>query len=183
MPRTGRRTRKYPSPTATAKAPAFEGSVPELLARLEARIAHHRQEEALHAEQATFHQSERERHGAELARLTQHFESLREASAVALEEGEGVASLNAPAPRELDFGSPRRPKMTKMVAEALERLEAGQTFTASSMAAYLNKTFAPWLKRTVTNRHTSSVLRRLGIEGRIQVEKPGTSHNETVYRI
>src|SRR5215217_2921220 len=70
-------------------------SVAEILARLEARIAHHEQQMGFHQQQEVHHREQSAAHGAELETVRQHFESFK---AAALPAADLAGVLVAPAP-------------------------------------------------------------------------------------
>lgn len=61
------------------------------------------------------------------------------------------------------------------------KLPAGQTFTASWLAAEVNRRFGHAFRRPVDSRLVGAALRCMATNGTARVVQPGTSHRETVY--
>ncbi|HYO16450.1 MAG TPA: hypothetical protein VE685_24905 [Thermoanaerobaculia bacterium] len=77
---------------------------------------------------------------------------------------------------------PDRPVIrSRLVARVVEKLPAGKTFTASWLAAEVNRRFGHAFRRPAHSRLVGAALRRLAANGTARVVQPGTSHPETVY--
>ena len=70
-------------------------SIAQMQAQLEARAAHHRDQEALHAQQEVFHREQKALHAAELQTAIERLESFQAAASAA---GEFVGRQSAAAP-------------------------------------------------------------------------------------
>lgn len=171
---TGRRDdRLVPQQHSTEGEVTMSFTVPELLETLEAQMARHREREAFHAAQEAAHREERARHAAELERLTKHYESLRESVGAI----EGIAAARKP--RSLERGG--RTSLTRLVAQAVEDLEPEQHFTASEVAAEVDRRFGSRLRKPAERGRVGMALRRMHERGLVRLVRKGRSHTETVY--
>src|SRR5947208_4266269 len=82
----------------TAMSTAF--SVAEILAKLEARIAHHEQQVAFHKEREAHHREQSSAHAAELEKVRRHFEAFK-ATALPAADLAGASVDPGPAEEEL----------------------------------------------------------------------------------
>ncbi len=109
-------------------------SVAEILARLEARIAHHEQQMKLHPQQEVHHREQ----SAELEMVRRHFESFK-ATALPAAELAGVPVAPAPAGEEKPEGLRelvgKRIMASKLIALAIARLGDDATFGSTWVAA------------------------------------------------
>ena len=112
-------------------------SVAEILAKLEARIAHHEQQVAFHKQQEIHHREQSTVHDAELAKVRPHFEAFQ---ATALPAAD-LASVPVVAPSPVgdeetedyqDFVG-KRIMTSKLIARVVHRLE-DETFGATRVA-------------------------------------------------
>src|SRR3954470_21625842 len=62
-----------------------ELSVAQVLAKLEAQMAYHREREAHHAEQESFHQEKRAHHAAEYETVAHHYDAFKATAGAAAE--------------------------------------------------------------------------------------------------
>jgi hypothetical protein len=158
-----------------------ELSVAQVLANLEKQVAYHRQQEAHHAEREAFHREQRAVHAAEAEMVSKHLEAFKATA----EEAAAIAARTAqvlPPPRPAAPPVPPVPKrphvlMARLVAE----LPAGETLTASSAAAEVNRRYRSELKKPISQPTASTCLRRLAIAGKLRVVKKGTAHIQTMY--
>ena len=156
-------------------------SVAEILAHLERQMAFHQQQKALHTEQEVFHREQAALHDAEYEVVTRHFEAFKATAGAAAEIAARTASPAPVAPPE-DALPPGKPVIrSRLAARVVERLPAGQTFTASWLAAEVNRRFGHAFRRPVDSRLVGAALRRMAANGTARVVQPGTSHRETVY--
>lgn len=147
-------------------------TVRQLLEAMESQMEHHREREAFHAGQEAAHREERARHAAELERIAGHYESLRE-SLVAIE------GLAAARPQDLERGG--RPSLTRLVHQAVADLEPDRPFTASELAAEVDRRFGDRLKKPAKRNLVGIVLRRMLDRGRLRLVSKGRPHTEAVY--
>lgn len=147
-------------------------TVPQVLEALEAQIAHHQEREAFHAGQEAAHREERARHAAELERIRRHYENLRES----LGAVEGFAGRK---PQSLERAG--RASLTRLVGLALADLEPDRPFTASDLAAEVDRRFGDRLKKPAERHLVAIALRRLHKRGRLRLVRKGRPHTEAVY--
>jgi hypothetical protein len=158
-------------------------SVAEILARLEARIAHHEQQVELHKQQEAHHREQSAAHAAELDKVRRHFESFK---AAALPAADLAGVLVAPEPEK---GEPedlrefvgKRIMASKLIARVIRGFGEDETFGATRVAAEANRRYRDTLKKPVDARTASTVLRRLRDAGELhQVQSGGAAH-EALY--
>ena len=147
-------------------------TVPQILEALEAQIAHHREREAFHTGQETAHREQRARHAAELEGITRHYENLRQS----LGAIEGVVARK---PQSPDRGG--RPSLTLLVSLTLADLEPDRHFTASELAAEVDRRFGDRLKKPAERNLVAIALRRLHQRGRLRLVRKGRPHTEAVW--
>lgn len=159
-------------------------SVAEILAKLEARIAHHEQQVELHKQQEAHHREQSAAHAAELEKVRQHFESFK-ASALPAAELAGALAAPAPAteerPEDLREFIGKRLVASKLIARVIDNLGDDETFGATRVAAEANRRYHGNLKKPVDARAVSTVLRRLRDAGEIHQVRPGSAAQEALY--
>ena len=157
-------------------------SVAEILAKLEARIAHHEQQAAFHKEQEAHHREQSAVHAAELEKVRQHFESFK-AAALPAADLAGVPMASAPQeeePEDLSEFIGKRITASKLITRVIHSL-ADETFGATRVARETNRRFRNTLKKPVDARAASTILRRLRDAGELhQVQSGGAAH-EALY--
>jgi hypothetical protein len=160
-------------------------SVAEILARLEARIAHHEQQMGFHQQQEVHHREQSAEHGAELETVRRHFESFK-AAALPAADLAGVPVV-APAlageekPEDLREFVGKRILVSKLIVRAIDRLGDDATFGANWVAAETNRRYHDKLKKPVDARKVSVVLRRLRDAGGLHQVKSGGAAHEALY--
>lgn len=159
-------------------------SVAEILAKLEARIAHHEQQVAFHKQQETHHREQSAAHAAELDKVRQHFESFK-AAALPAADLAGVPVAPEPAreeePDDLHEFVGKRIMASKLIVRVIDSFGEGETFGATRVAAEANRRYQGTLKKPVDARAASTVLRRLRDAGELhQVQSGGAAH-EALY--
>jgi hypothetical protein len=159
-------------------------SVAEILARLEARIAHHEQQMAFHRQQEAHHREQSAAHAAELETVRRHFESFK-AAALPAADLAGVPVASAPAreeePEDLSEFIGKRIMASKLIVRVIDSFGEGETFGATRVAAEANRRYRSALKKPVDARTASTVLRRLRDAGDLhQVQSGGAAH-EALY--
>ena len=146
-------------------------SVSDVVETLRERMAHHREQEALHAEQEEHHRQERARHAAEMEKIRKHLESFQEGTEIA---------TGAPA-RPLTLGPGERPKLTRLVALAVSAMEPDRPFSASDLAGEIDRRFGDRLKKPAERRLVSIALRRMLDRKQLRLMRKGKPHIEALY--
>ena len=146
-------------------------SVSDVVETLRERMAHHREQEALHAEQEEHHRQERARHAAEMEKIRKHLESFQEGTEIA---------AGAPA-RPLALGPGERPKLTRLVALAVSAMEPDRPFSASELASEIDRRFGDRLKKPAERRLVSIALRRMLDRKQLRLMRKGKPHIEALY--
>ncbi len=162
-------------------------SVAEVLAKLEERIAHHRQQADFHAQQEVYHREQNAIHLAELKKVTEHFEAFK-ATALPAAELAGIGAA-PPQPvkeeveddRELIGKHGKRILASRLVARVADRMADGVTFGAKQVAAETNRRYRDKLRRPIDARAASVTLRRLEAAGRLRLVRKGKSNHEGLY--
>lgn len=153
-------------------------SLADLLADLEAKVAHHRRQEGICAEQEALYRERRSFHAAELGRISQVYESLRTSAATA----EEIAAQALPAePPGEDLGSPSRPKLTRMVVRVLEDKAPSARFGANEVTAEVNRRYAAHLHRPAEEAQVAIILKRMAENGRLQKLRKGRPYHQALY--
>jgi hypothetical protein len=159
-------------------------SVAEILARLEARIAHHEQQMGFHQQQEVRHREQSAAHAAELETVRRHFESFK-ATALPAADLAGVPVMPALAgeekPEDLREFVGKRILVSKLIMRAIDRLGEDETFGANRVAAETNRRYHDKLKKPVDARKVSVVLRRLRDAGELHQVKSGGAAHEALY--
>jgi phosphoribosylcarboxyaminoimidazole (NCAIR) mutase len=163
-----------------------ELSVAQILANLEAQMALHKEREAYHAEQEVYHREQRAVHAAEHETVAKHYEAFKATAGGAAEIAARVAaSAPAPPPQKEETRQPALPAgrslPSRLVARLIAELPADETFTASRIAAEVNRRFRRELPKPIDSRLASTALRRLLAEGEIRLVEKGTAHREALY--
>lgn len=157
-------------------------SVQEMLAKLEAQIAFHRERTAFHTQQRDQHQAELGRHAAELDRLTQYYETFKSVTADVEEVFRDAQPALAADLFKGDEALGSKPRVGRMVARVVTSWEPGVPFGASAVAAEIGRRFAGKLGRGVDVRSVGASLRRRYNEGTLQLVREGKPFHEAVYR-
>ncbi|HSS78885.1 MAG TPA: hypothetical protein VLV54_19350 [Thermoanaerobaculia bacterium] len=157
-------------------------SVEDVVANLEARAAFHGEQEAVHTQKEAHHREQRAMHAAELEKVRQHLETFRAAAVPALE----LARIPVAPPSSLQPPPEERPAsgrlmMSRLVRHVVQSQPDGEPFTATAVASEVNRRYAPHMKRPISQRTVSDVLRRMANEGTIQAGSEGTAYHETRY--
>lgn len=156
-------------------------SIPEILSRLEAQIAYHRERQSFHAEQEAQHREQGGLHAAELERLSQIFESFKAAADVAVKlAGKGLPpGANRREIEEVDTG--RRRRLAPMVARVVADIQPNARFGPGWVAQEVNRRFGELLRRPVDTRKVSAVLRRMERYGKLKIVRRGGPYREAMY--
>lgn len=157
-------------------------SIDEVLARLEAQAAFHREREAFHAGHEARHREQRSAHAADLENINRRLNAFRAAAAEALDLADKAAA--APESQSLmeeDLGSASRPKVIRMAELVIEHKGGSERFGPVGLAEEVNDRFGERLRRPVTAGELSTVLRRLHHKGQIHLVRRGRPHWEALY--
>lgn len=156
--------------------------VAEMLARLETKIAFHKEREDLHAREESKHAEQRAMHAEEHRKAAEQLEALKSAAATT---GELIAGIKPP-PK---FG-PLSERAVKgkghWIAELLEMVigakAPGDVFGATSLIDEILERWGDQLREGISPRSVATTLRRWAADGRLDVVRKGTSHTEGLYR-
>ena len=162
---------------------ALNLSIGQMLAKLEAKVAHHQERKAFHAEQEAVHREQAATHAAELETALAHLEAFRSASLSAgelLERDGSLAQLAAEPEAATDF--PGKRSLSRMVAQVLEGWPPDQTFGARAVTREIEKRWGAKLRRRPDPRSVAATLRRWAAAGRLHQVREGRSYYESLYR-
>jgi hypothetical protein len=159
-------------------------SIERVLAELEARIEHHRSQEAFHAEQEVFHQQEKVRHAAELKMVEERFATFQAAA-------DAVTGL-VPPPQEqeaeplekkIDDSIPpgKGAVLSRLVARLVAAKGPTEPFGASDITFEIQQHFGTRLKRKVDVRTVAAKLRRMARSQNIYMTREGRAFHEALY--
>lgn len=158
-------------------------SIAQMMAQLEARVAHHERQQALHSEREALHRDKAAFHKAQLEAAQAHLEAFRAASAAAGELLVRDTSVAAPAPGPADDIDVRRKKsLSRMMARVIEELPPDAVFGATSVTQAIQRLWGPKLRRQPDPRSVATTLRRWAAAGEIDQVREGRAHNEGLYR-
>lgn len=152
-------------------------SVEDIVASLEAEAARHRERGAFHAQQEELHREKRLHHEAELEAITRRLEEFRTVSAAVLELMGHLAPPPMAGPAQ-DFGPASRPRLTRMVDTILQELGPDQAVGPAWLTQEINRRYSQNLRKLVTPRQISDILRRLARTGRLRQIRPGKARHE-----
>lgn len=155
--------------------------VAEVLANLEAQMAFLRQQEAYHAEQEVFHREQRAAHAAALENAARHYEAFGgvAGSAAELAGRRTAAAEGTEAAPEAQGG--KRVLRSRLVSRLATERPAGEPFSASDLAAEVNRRFGAAMDQPADIRLAAAALRRLVTKGVLKVVRPGLPHHEALY--
>ena len=155
-------------------------SVAQILADLEAQIAHFEAQGPFHARQEAFHRAEKERCESELAKLRERYEAFKSASAAA---GEVVLRSKGPGgpSREVEKDDGRPTTTTNLIAWVISAKADGDSFGATAMTQEINTRFAKRLRKPVNVRSVSVALSRMASQGLLKTVREGKAHHEALY--
>ena len=156
-------------------------SVAQILANLEKQMAFYKEKEAHHAEREVFHREQRAVNAAELEAVSKHYEAFKATAAAAAAAAARTLAVLPPPPAP----APPLPVTPLRPHELIERLIAhsspGETFTASSVTAEVNRRYPSELKKPLEQPTASVCLRRLAAYGTVRIVKKGTAHIQAIY--
>lgn len=150
-------------------------TVDSILSRMEARLAHHREQAEIHTRQEAFHREERERHTRQVEELTRGIEAFRASAGIALE-------LAGPPPdddRDVDTGGER--VLTRLLRKLIAGKGVDERFGPEGLTGEVNGRFPEILREPARMRQVSDALRRLARAGHIRQVRRGRPHHEALY--
>ncbi len=153
-------------------------SVARILAELEARIEHHRQQEGHHTQQEAFHQQQKARHAAELAFALDRYETFRAAADSA---GELVARPREEPAVDDSVPSGKWAVLSRLVARIVATKGPIEPFGANEITREIEARWGDRLKRRVDSRSVAAKLRRMARAGRIHQLREGRAFHEALY--
>ena len=153
-------------------------SIEEIVASLEAEAAVHRERRDHFAEQEAYYREHRTRHEAELEAITRRLEEFRSASAAALELVARLAPRPGPPDDGEDIGPASNPRLTKIVEAILRELSPEQAIGPGWLTQEVNRRHGERLRKRITPRQISDVLRRLARQGRLRQVRQGRQRYE-----
>ena len=153
-------------------------SIPDVVARLEAQAALHKEREAFHSQQEAFHRDQRAAHAAELERVSKNLEAFKAAAASAVDLAGRPAPLVA---TESESLGPGRPKLARMVAQVVRGFGASERFGTKRVTQEIEARFRDVLRGPVDAKLVSITLRRMADAGRIHQVRRGRPHWEALY--
>ena len=150
-------------------------TVDSILARMEARLAHHREQAEIHTRQEALHREERERHTRQVEELTRGIEAFRASAGIALE----LAGPPADDDRDVDTGGER--VLTRLLRKLIAGKGMDERFGPAGLTEEVNGRFPEILRQPARMRQVSDALRRLARSGRIRQVRQGRPHHEALY--
>ena len=156
--------------------------VGEMLARLETKIAFHKEREDLHAREEAKHAEQRAMHAEEHRKAVEQREALKSVAATA---GELIADISLP-PKPGPLSERARKGRGHWIAELLEQVidlkAPGEVFGATSLIEEIEKRWGDQLREDIDSRSAATTLRRWAAAGQLDVVRKGTSHTEGLYK-
>lgn len=149
-------------------------SIAEVLVDLEAQIAELEKMDAFHAEKEEFHRRQRADCASRLAKIRKKHETFQAAASEVAE----VVRDRPPAALE-DRGVPAT--VSKLAAQLVSAKRQDERFTASDLAAEINRRFPKSLRQPAAPRPVAMALRRLAGQGEIREVEKGKPFHEAVY--
>lgn len=162
---------------------ALNLSIGQMLAKLEAKVAHHREKKAFHAEQEILHRDQAASHAAALETALAHLEAFKTASLCAgelLEKDEGLANPAAEAEEEINLRGKRA--LSQMVAKVIEGKAPTAAFGATTVTQEIEDRWGAKLRRRPDSRSVAAALRRWAAAGSLHQVREGRAYHESLYR-
>jgi hypothetical protein len=154
-------------------------SVAQILADLEAQIAHFEAQGPFHARQEAFHRAEKERCENEVATLRDRYEAFRKASAEAREVVQRKGTGGPPPIDEKDDGGPA--STTTLISWVIASKPDGESFGATALAQEINQHYSKRLRQPINLRSVSVALSRMAKQGQVKLVREGKAHHEALY--
>lgn len=159
-------------------------SVEDVLAGLEQRAAHHREQEAFHAQQEIHHREQRALHAGELAAVEKSLEAFRAVAATAVDLARPPKESPVPveaAPGEEELPPPGRFQISQLISRLATSPDLAEPFGPGTVAAEFNRRYARRLRKTIATRTASDVLRRMLAAGQLELARKGGAVHEALY--
>jgi hypothetical protein len=153
-------------------------SIQEIVASLEAEAAVQQERRDHFAEREAYYREHRMRHEAELEAITRRLDEFRSASAAAVELVSRLAPRSGPPQEAFDIGPASKPRLTKIVEAILAELTPDQAVGPGWLTQEVNRRHGDRLRKHVTPRQISDVLRRLARYGRLREVRKGKPRYE-----
>jgi hypothetical protein len=154
-------------------------SVEEILRHLETRMAYHKQKEEQHTAQEAFHREQKTLHATELETIARQYEAFKATAGTAVEIAVRTGMAPKASIRDLPPGQPA--VRSRLAARVIAAMPVGEVFTASTLAAEVNRLFHEALREPADSRLMSAALRRLAANGTIRLVEKGSAHREARY--
>ncbi|HEX5718497.1 MAG TPA: hypothetical protein VF179_20205 [Thermoanaerobaculia bacterium] len=166
-------------------------SIADALARMEAKIAHHKarhehhaEQEAHHAGQQALHAEQKGVHEAEHRKAIERYETFKTASASVGEMLVDVDVKPAAPPdtlpvEDVDTGGARW--LSRLMSRVIERKSPDAVFGASALIEEIEQRWGPKLRHRIQPRSVSATLRRWASTGQIRLVRDGRSYHESLY--
>lgn len=155
-------------------------SIAQMQAQLEARVAHHRDQEAFHAQQEVLHREQKAFHAAELQTAVERLETFQAAAAAA---GEFVSRQGPAAEPEAGFEPGPKTGLSLLIDQVLKGKAPDETFGAAEIAQEIDRRWGAKLRRRVDRRSVSAALRRRALAGRLRLVREGKAHQQSLYSL
>lgn len=158
-------------------------SIAQMLAKLEAKVAHHREKKAFHAEQEAHHRDQTAIHATALETALAHLDAFKAASLSAgelLERDESSAKPAAEAEEEMNLRGKR--SLSRMVAKVLDGKAPAEVFGATAVTEEIERRWGAKLRRRPDPRSVAAALRRWAMAGRLHQVREGRAYYESLYR-
>lgn len=155
--------------------------VAEMVARLETKIAFHKEREDLHALEESKHAEQRAMHAEEHRKAAEQLEALKSAAAAA-----GKLIVDVSLPPKIGPLSERAVKgrghwIAELLGQILVTKVPGEVFGATSLIEEIEKRWGAQLRQEIDPRSAATTLRRWAAAGELDVVRKGTSHTEGLY--
>lgn len=158
----------------------------EMIEGLQRSLAFHQDRERFHAEQQAHHASQEKLHGdervghaTEVETTTRHLEELR---GMAERLGEVITRSRVVPPETDEQILGRNPNLSKAMDRVLTTWPPDVPFTATTLAAEIQRRYGTILRRTVDIRAIGSALRRRRDQGLLHEVREGRPFEEAQYR-
>ena len=135
-----------------------ELSVARILTELQARIKHHRGQEAFHAKQEAFHQEQRAHHAAELQTAQERFDAFLAAADAA---GELVSRPRQEKAIDDSIPAGKGAVLSKLVARVVAAKGPLERFGAKTVTREIMERYGARLGRRIDHRTVAAKLRRM----------------------
>jgi hypothetical protein len=156
-------------------------SVAEMLARLETKIAFHKEREDLHAREEAKHAEERAMHAEEHRQAVEQLEALKSAASSVGELIKGVAPAPKFGPLSEKAAKGRGHWIAELLDIVIDAKAPGEVFGATSLIEEIETRWGGQLRHGIDPRSAATTLRRWAADGSLDMVRKGTSHTEGLY--